>query len=360
MRVVEQILDAARWAPSGDNSQPWRFELRSDRHVIVHAFDTRRHCVYDLEGRASQLSVGALLETIRIAASAHQLAVRIERRADAPEEHPVFDVRLEEREGLRADPLCSSIRARSVQRKALQTQSLGTDVRARLESAVGASHRVLWFEGLNERLRFAWLAARSAKIRLTIPEAYAVHRAIIEWDARYSDERVPDQALGADALTVKSMRWAMTSWERVDFMNRWFGGTLAPRVQLDLIPGVRCAAHFALVARKPPVGIDDYVDAGAAVQRFWLTATSLGLQLQPQYTPLVFAEYSRKGTPFTGVAEARRRADRVAAMLARSLGAKSAEAAVFLGRLGRGSAATSRSLRLPLERLLWSAPEEVR
>jgi nitroreductase len=55
MSVVLEILDLARWAPSGDNSQPWRFEVLSDDHVAVHAFDTRRDCVHDLEGHASQL-----------------------------------------------------------------------------------------------------------------------------------------------------------------------------------------------------------------------------------------------------------------------------------------------------------------
>ena len=53
MRIVESILDHARWAPSGDNSQPWRFEVISDVHVVVHGFDTRNHCVYDRDRRAS-------------------------------------------------------------------------------------------------------------------------------------------------------------------------------------------------------------------------------------------------------------------------------------------------------------------
>lgn len=357
LSVVEQILDAARWAPSGDNSQPWRFELSSDEHVVVHAFDTRRHCVYDLEGRASQLSVGALLETMRIAASAHRRSLQVTRRSDAHDEHPVFDVRCILQAGLQADPLAASIRQRSVQRKALTTQPLTAAQIAQLEAAVAPGYTVRWFQSPGERMRLAWLAARSAKIRLTIPEAYAVHRDIIEWDAQFSDERVPDQALGADAFTVKSMRWAMTSWERVRFMNRWFGGTLAPRLQLDLLPGLRCAAHFALIAGKPPEGIDDYLAAGAAVQRFWLTATDLGLQLQPQYTPLVFADYARKGTPFTRVAGARERAHRIAVMLAETLGKSSAEAAVFLGRVGHGTAATSRSLRLSLDRLRWTGPQ---
>ena len=28
-----KILDLARWAPSGDNTQPWRFEIVADDHI---------------------------------------------------------------------------------------------------------------------------------------------------------------------------------------------------------------------------------------------------------------------------------------------------------------------------------------
>jgi hypothetical protein len=357
MTRLETILELARWAPSGDNSQPWRFETVSPTHVRVHAFDTRRHCVYDLEGRASQLSVGALLETMRIAATTEGCTLEIQRHLDAPEERPVFDVRLLEGRPVAADPLAAVIRERSVQRRPLSTRALTAAAKRRFEASVASAHRVVWFEGLGGRLRMAWLAARSAKVRLTTPEAYAVHREIIAWDTRFSDERVPDQSLGADALTLRSMRWAMASWPRIERMNRWFGGTIAPRLQLDLLPGVMCGAHFAIVAPRPPTTIDDHLAAGAATQRFWLTATSLGLQLQPQYTPLVFADYARRGVAFTSVAAAAHRARVVDAMLARALGRAAANAAVFLGRVGHGPAAASRSLRLPLERLRWR-PEE--
>ena len=33
-RPIERILDLARWAPSGDNDQPWRFEILADHHYI--------------------------------------------------------------------------------------------------------------------------------------------------------------------------------------------------------------------------------------------------------------------------------------------------------------------------------------
>jgi hypothetical protein len=77
MTPIEQVLDLARWAPSGDNTQPWRFEITGERSCIVHAFDTRRHCVYDLTGAPSQIAVGAMLETARIAATGQGLRADI-------------------------------------------------------------------------------------------------------------------------------------------------------------------------------------------------------------------------------------------------------------------------------------------
>ena len=45
---IERILDLARWAPSGDNTQPWRFEPVDETRFLIHAHDTRDWCVYDL------------------------------------------------------------------------------------------------------------------------------------------------------------------------------------------------------------------------------------------------------------------------------------------------------------------------
>jgi nitroreductase len=357
MKRLHRILDLARWAPSGDNAQPWRFEIRSPEHVVVHAI-TGGLGVYDLEGTAALTSVGAMLETLRIAASAEGCAATIEPRAEAIDGAVRIDVRIEAAPGLAADPLAACIRERSVQRKALRTDALDAPSKAALERSVGAGYRVAWFESARERLAMAWLAVRSAKIRLTIPEAYAIHRQVIEWDARYSEDRIPDQALGADALSVRSMRWVLASWPRVERMNRYFGGTWLPRLQLELVPGLRCAAHFALIAPERPRGPADHLRAGAAAQRFWLTATSLGWQLQPQHTPLMFAGYARDGVAFSDRPAARARAASIDEMLQRLLGPHAPERTVFLGRIGRGAAATSRSLRLPLERLLVPAGEE--
>jgi hypothetical protein len=322
----------------------------------VHGFDTRDHCVYDIDGHPSQIAHGALLETIAIAASAHGLAARFDRRPGLPDTTPTFDVWLAPGSAVTPSPLLPYITTRTVQRRPLSTRPLTVPERTELEAAVGPEFGVRWFESPRDRWRTATLLFRNAKIRLTIPEAYRVHREIIEWDAQFSEDRVPDRALGLDAATLKIMRWVMQSWDRVRFFNRYLAGTLAPRLQMDLIPGFACAAHFLILAPQPAQIVDDHVAAGRAVQRFWLTAAKLGLQLQPEQTPLIFAAYARAGRQFSALEGAVAQAVRLTRELDAVISETDARRAVFMGRIGEGEAAAARSLRLSLDRLQRAPP----
>lgn len=349
---IADILELARWAPSGDNTQPWRFEVIDDCHLVVHAFDTREHCVYDLDGRPSQIAVGALLETLAIAASAHGLRADFSRRPDSSDTQPVFLVELVSDRTVVSHPLLSAIPRRSVQRRPMRTTPLGEARKQALQEAIGARYHIVWFEGWRARARLAALMFDNAHLRLTLPEAYAVHRNVIEWRARFSETRVPDRALGLDGGTLLLMRWVMRSWSRVRFFNTWLAGHLVPRIEMDWLPGVFCAAHYAIVARDPLHTLDDYVTAGRAIQRFWLTATQLGLQMQPELTPVIFGRYVRDGIVFSQMPGAADKAAKLGARLQRILGVVPAERITFMGRIGHGRAASSRSLRLGLDRLL--------
>ena len=354
MALVHQVLDLARWAPSGDNTQPWRFEIRADDAVDIHGYDTRDTCVYDLDGHASQLSHGALLENVDVAASRFGARAAWSIVSERPG-HIVYRVKLE-RDAARSteDPLVTFIAQRSVQRRGMRATPLADDARRALRQSVSAYELVL-LDKPRERVAMAALNARNAKIRLTIPEAYDVHKTVIAWNCRTSDDRIPDASLGAGPLLLGTMKFAMASWPRVDFFNRYLGGTLLPRLMLDFLPGIMCSSHFALIAAAEPRSTPDYVGAGRALQRLWLTATSVGLQMQPSYTPLVFARYAREGRRFTRIAGVDRQADDVARRLDALLRGRS-HLAVFLGRLGPARAgATARSTRLPLDRLIVGA-----
>ncbi len=351
-RPIEDILDQARWAPSGDNTQPWRFEIVDNHHLVVHGYDTREHCVYDLQGHASQLSLGTLLETIAIAASNHGLSTQHQRRTNLPETTPTFDVTFSESPEHSPSPLAPYIPLRCVQRRPMRTRLISRREKRELEESLSPEYQVIWLEGFSDKWAAARLMFRNAGLRLTMPEAYEVHSRIIEWNARYSEDKIPDQALGVDPFTARLMHWTLHSWNRVAFMNRYLAGTLMPRIQLDLIPSLACAGHFVVLAKHQAQTVDDFVSAGQAVQRFWLTATRLGLSIQPEMTPLIFNDYVSNNIPFSSSQGMDDRAKKVSAQLKDLIGEKNTDNAVFMGRIGAGPNPTSRSLRLPLAKLL--------
>lgn len=348
---IERILNLARWAPSGDNTQPWRFEILGDEHVLVHGFDTREQVVYDLDGHASQLAVGALLETIKIAATTEGRFAYINRRLDTPDDHLLIDINFVRDASQSQNPLCPSIIKRVVQRRAMSTHPLTPAQKLALEAALPEGYRICWFEGVRQRWRVARFMFNNAKVRLITPEAYEVHKTVIEWGARFSENKIPEQAVGVDPITARFMRWAMTDWERITFLNKWLMGDLPPRIQLDLLPGMACAAHFALFA--PCLNsIDDYLAAGRAMQVFWLAATDQGLYIQPEMTPVIFTRYHRQGRDFTRTTQAKKLVNRLNQELIKLLDAEDTYSLFFMGRIGLGPAPVARSLRHPLTKLI--------
>jgi hypothetical protein len=349
---IHRILDLARWAPSGDNTQPWRFEVLGATHFLVHGFDTRDHVVYDLDGHASQLAVGALLETIAIAASTVGQRANIERRLDSAETHLLFDIQLQPIEEILPNPLARFIEKRVVQRRPMSPRPLLPDAKLKLEQSLAPDFAVVWFEPLAERIGLGRFMFDNAKIRHSIQEAFSVHRNVIEWNARYSLDRIPDEAVGADFITLKLMRWAMANWERVCVLNKYLMGDFALRLQLDFLPSVFCAAHFAILARTPPTNVDHYLCAGRAVQRFWLTTAQMGLHLQPEMTPVIFSRYVRQQRAFTQLAKAATMARKLNERLGALLDNRQ-EQLVFMGRIGYGKPPWARSLRKPLDVLMF-------
>lgn len=349
LSVAEQILDLARWAPSGDNTQPWRFRIEAPDHIVVFGRDTRDHCVYDLRGEASRLAHGALLECIALAASRHGLRADIAARPDCPDTAPIYDVRLVPDATIAPDPLADHIESRTVQRRPMSRQPLTAEQQRALESCLAPGYTVRWLAGA-DRARMARLLFRNGRLRLLLPEGFPLHRDIIEWGARYSEDRIPEQAVGFDPLTARVSRWALHSWSRLSFLNRYLGGTLLPAFQLDFLPGLRCAAHFVLLAPQTPQTADDMVAAGRQLIRLWLAATRCGLHVQPEMTPLIFARYLDQGLTFTREPRLRARARAVANALNVRVASPPGRA-VFMARVGTCRVPRARSLRLPLSTL---------
>ncbi len=148
---IERILELTRWAPSGDNTQPWRFEIIDETSLLVHTSDTRDWCVYDLDGRASQIAVGTLLENIAIAASAEGQDTSFNRRNESPETKPVIEVSFTAVEKQEPDPLLPYIKIRAIQRRPYSTRPLSSSQKR--ESSLPRMKRHLIKQASSHRIR---------------------------------------------------------------------------------------------------------------------------------------------------------------------------------------------------------------
>jgi nitroreductase len=365
-----EILHAARWAPSGDNSQPWRFEVVGEERVIVHLAATDANNVYQYrDAEPTLLAGGALLESLRLAATAWGRGMRWTLESSATPDTQRITVDFFPVEGMEPDPLFAQIHLRSVNRRPYRWLRLTARQKAELAVSLGDTLRIDWFETLGQRWKIARLGARATDIRLRAPETFVIHQQVIDWVRRFSPDGLPSGTLGLAKATLPIMRWAMRDWSRLSRLNR-FLGTWSTQAQLDHVPGVASGGFFAMRLKEPTpangteAGADHVtrmLRAGQAVQRFWLTATRLGLSMQPQLATIAFADYGVRGTPFTGdpalLAKARDLGQRFTA----TLGA-TPEDVIFIGRIGtaapglprprstrRGVAEMSNELRHPSE-----------
>jgi len=351
---VEEILNLARWAPSGDNGQPWTFKLLNPEVVGVQI----RHnpdSVYEYRnGEPTWLSAGMLIETMAIAAKAWRREMVWEPgSSDAPD---TMTVRFPPGDSPDVDPLLSFVTLRSVDRHPYRRRALSSPEKLALQACLPDGLTVDWHEGFGSCGRVAHLSAAATAIRLRCPEAFAVHQRMIDWDRAQSPSAIPARSTGLSRPTLLLMRWAMKRWERTKWLNR-LGGAFGAALQVDYLPGFRSGAYL-VIRRAPenagqPAEAEELMVMGRSIQRFWLTATRLGLTMQPVLATLAFAHYGERQIQFSKEPGLTRRAESLARSFRQTLGV-SPEEVIFIARIGEPypRLPTHRSCRQPLAELM--------
>jgi nitroreductase len=348
---LRRILEDARWAPSGDNVQPWHFRIMDTERVEVdlHGDDSFYERLWNAKG--IYLAAGGLLETLCIVAS--QLGYRMQWKLKPDAGDKTLQLRFTTDPSVQADSLHQVVSTRSVRRHAYRFKPLTLQQRARLQQSVGNGFELVCKESAASRWHAARLNMKAADIRLRLRETFDVSQKILDWERDFSPDRIPVKAIAVDAMTRQLMKFLLKKWSRIDFMNRYAGGTVLPAMQMDLVPGVSCAAHFLICfpAHVPDTGSPQaLMHAGQAMQRLWLQATAEGLALQPSMAPMLMAGYHLQPHAVPRLAQASRRmVDWI-----RDYAQVEPHRIAFMGRIGtpRTPHVNARSVRKPLSDLL--------
>lgn len=253
------------------------------------------------------------------------------------------------------DPLQSCIESRTVQRRGdAHDAASRTAIAGRWRPRSGPTTRSPSLEGFGEALAVARLLWDNAYLRLTCPEAYKGAPGDHRVARPLQQDRIPEQAVGVDPATARLMEWVMQKWSRVRFFNRYLFGTVAPRIQLDVLPALACAAHVLMRPRRSMDGLLGHVEAGIALQRLVArrecarSAAAAGDDagdlpvVRAQRHPDLGASLDRRGRAPAG----------------RALpniwwgGGREDEPFAFFCRIGRSATPRSRSLRKDLDELM--------
>lgn len=350
-RDIEKILDLARWAPSGDNGQPWSVSLTSDHEFTLDLTKFKKN-VYNLLPMPDYLSNGMFLENAKIAArqkgydltwalKGERVKAEIAKNKDAAPE-----------------PLYPYIKTRSVNRYRYKLKKLSTLVKEALDNSLDEDMRLFWFEDFEEKFEIAKILMLLSDIRLRLPEAYEVHRDMVDWSGKDSPDKMPSSALGMNPVTLKLMKWVLAKENRNKALMSLPGSTVGVRIELDLIPALLCSGHFVMAfdpEKTPAPGPGDYLRAGQAMQRFWLSLTAHHMVMHPWFGPVMFPRYIQEGIDFTKDQKLIKKAEKLHDQFSNILNSQQINltSLFFAGRVGYPTKTNmKRSVRKPLENFL--------
>lgn len=349
---IEQIIDLARWSPSGDNTQPWRFVETSTDEFTILVENPLKTDLYDFDGKPTLQSVGCLIESIRLAANKWDKAISWTVTHDDNAGTRVYVKLIPSDVNADAESLVDYLPFRSVDRFKYQRTELPNGIVEGMNALVDDGYSVSCFTDAKSTGQIIKMNMLGTQVRLVLKAAHEVHQHVIQWDLKKTDYGIPYTATGLNRLTLSLLRRLMNNWNLMYFLNYHLGGAVAASIELDYLPGKNSAGFFAINASKSvdSMTASELITSGMQIQRIWLYLTSLNLVAQPCYTPIILDYYVRNNVVLSDNKHINNKINKVANNY-HELGFS--DKTIFIARLGypQTSHKRIRSTRLPLDKL---------
>jgi nitroreductase len=272
---LEPLLVAAGCAPSGDNTQPWRFLVDpSGERIALRLDETRDPSPMNTGQRMARIGVGAALENLLCAATGCGWDVVTE-----PAEPPdLAVVHLERRAGAGAVP--AVINARVTNRRPYDGRPVPPEVLEQLagRTAIVDGVETYWITDHQRLSEAAAVIGDADALMFGVPAMRRAFLANVRFDA--PADAVVDQGLSLGSLELsRADRLALQVMRRVPDMilkHAGIGRIFVAKAQLLIGSG----SGLCLVTAPDASEATD-LSVGRAMQRAWLMLSELGLAAQP-------------------------------------------------------------------------------
>ncbi len=284
---IESIIAAGILAPSADNRLPVRVELSG---AEIRLWETGESARSTFHRRVLLLiGLGAMAENMRLRASRHGLALEIEWFPDAARSALLGRMRLSPASD-GAEDIESEIPRRHTNRRLFRGPPMSERERHNLDADAaripGVSLR--WFDQPASRrhvLRLLLIAeAERFRCRPLHADLFSSIRFDLGWTAT-ADRGVPPGALEIETPLRPAFE-ALRHWPLMRTLNA-FGAHYLIGARAAYLP-CRFAPHVGALVTT--LDLDHgCLAVGRALERVWLRASALGLELQPFAAPALFA-----------------------------------------------------------------------
>lgn len=298
-RTLEEILTHAVFAPSGDNSQPWKFSILSGNTIRIWNIPGKDNPILNYQQTGSYVAHGALIQNIRIIAASQALAISVNY---FPEKNNcVAEIVFSETRGT-VSTLYETISKRGCNRKHYSKKPLSeSDKKTLLLSARGISPSVsfVFSKDTVDKKGVGKALATMEDIALQVPELHHLFFKDILWSKK-------DNESGIEGLYIKSLelplpaQFAMLilkNWKVTNVLNRSIG--LSKKIADQMAGVYRDSAMYGgiFINERTP---EAYVQVGELMQRVWLEATALDIAVQP-VTGLMFLAHRAEVNDLTPI-----------------------------------------------------------
>jgi nitroreductase len=289
-REWEPLLAAAGTAPSGDNTQPWRFTVNEAEGTIALEVDpTRDPSPMNVGQRMARIALGAALENLVRAAQSRGWTADVEigprpALATVHLSGGGFDASYEDR----------LLLARVTNRRAYDGRALSSETLEQLAlvSPELDGIRTHWIATRERIDTLGRLIGRGDALMFGEPSMRSAFLSKVRFDAPANE--VVEEGLSLSSLELSAAdRFALRAMTRTPNWLLRLGG--AARVFAAKATAlVRSASGLCLVV-APGSSNETDLAVGRAMQRAWLALTALGLHAQPMMSLCVLESIREYG-----------------------------------------------------------------
>ncbi|MFH8407075.1 Rv1355c family protein [Streptomyces sp. NPDC018019] len=347
---IRRLVAHGIQAPSGGNSQPWQFVARGEA-VDCRIDPAQPETLLDFERCATHLAIGAAVENIHLAAQASGWACDAQTFPAPADSDLVCRLTFSRAAHAPRPALFDWVEHRTTNRNPGPARPLDEAHAAALTDCAAESGARLHLVTDRDQLdAMGRILGAGDRLRMLSSQLHREMMNELRWDSedtRRTRDGIDIATLGLDDVDLAGVRLAR-HWSHLAFIRRIGGGEAFEEGAVKAIAASSAIGCLTI----PGTGPQAFVDGGRALQRLWLTATSLGLGLQPHTSLLyLFARAERGNDAGLDAAET----DTVRALRTRFTAvvpAKPDESELMLFRLSYAPSPAVRSLRRTVDSVL--------